>query len=163
MFNHPFVIGIIMAVLASVPLYLLSLWGYQFETVHFPLFLISLLVFFIGTAVWSARAAQAGAPRGGGQRFRAGGGSSGGSRARSPAPPPGNAQPRGPRETGTVKWFNVNKGFGFISREDGSDIFVHFRSIRGYGHRVLEEGQRVEFGVVMGEKGVQAHDVEILE
>jgi len=69
----------------------------------------------------------------------------------------------GKREEGTIKWFDETKGFGFISREDGSDIFVHFRSIRGYGHRVLEEGQRVEFGVVMGEKGVQAHDVEILE
>ena len=154
MFNNPFVIGIIMAVLAGIPLAILSSSGYQFEPLHFPLFLISLLVFFIGTAVWSAKAAQAGGARGAGQRPRP--------RSRSPGPPPGNSQPRGPRETGTVKWFNVNKGFGFISREDGSDIFVHFRSIRGYGHRVLEEGQQVEFGTIMGEKGVQAHDVEIL-
>ena len=155
MFNHPLVIGIIMAVLASIPLYLLSLGGYQLQLVHLPVFLVSLLVFFIGTAVWSARGVQTSGGRSSTPRYR--------SRSRSSAPPPsGNVQPRGPRETGTVKWFNVNKGFGFISREDGSDIFVHFRSIRGYGHRVLEEGQQVEFGVVMGEKGDQAHDVEIL-
>ncbi|MYC60454.1 MAG: cold-shock protein [Gammaproteobacteria bacterium] len=49
-----------------------------------------------------------------------------------------------------------------MSRETGGDIFVHFRSIRGQGHRVLMEGQKVEFGIIMGEKGEQAHDVEIL-
>ena len=158
MFNHPFVIGIIMSVLAGIPLYVLSLRAYRFEWIHFPLFLISLLVFFVLTALWSARATQSGAARAAAPRFSS---PSRGS-ARSSGPPPGNPRPQGPRESGTVKWFNVNKGFGFISREDGSDIFVHFRSIRGYGHRVLEEGQEVEFGVVMGEKGVQAHDVEIL-
>ena len=63
------------------------------------------------------------------------------------------------RETGTVKWFNTSKGFGFISRDDGEDIFVHFRAIRGEGHRVLVEGQRVEFSVVMRDKGLQAEDV----
>ena len=63
------------------------------------------------------------------------------------------------RETGTVKCFNTNKGFGFITRENGDDVFVHFRSIRGQGHRTLIEGQRVEFSITEGEKGLQAEDV----
>lgn len=63
------------------------------------------------------------------------------------------------RETGTVKWFNTSKGFGFISRDSGDDIFVHFRAIRGEGHRVLVEGQRVEFTVMNRDKGLQAEDV----
>ncbi|PTS84108.1 cold-shock protein [Pseudomonas sp. HMWF032] len=65
----------------------------------------------------------------------------------------------GDRETGTVKWFNTSKGFGFISRDSGDDIFVHFRAIRGEGHRVLVEGQRVEFAVMQRDKGLQAEDV----
>lgn len=65
------------------------------------------------------------------------------------------------RETGIVKWFNINKGFGFITRDSGDDVFVHFRSIRGQGHRTLIEGQRVEFNVTEGEKGLQAEDVAI--
>ena len=69
----------------------------------------------------------------------------------------------GPREAGTVKWFNTTKGFGFISRDQGEDVFVHFRAIRGDGHRVLEEGQRVEFIVARREKGLQAEDVEPLD
>ncbi|MBF8779731.1 cold shock domain-containing protein membrane protein [Pseudomonas fulva] len=64
-----------------------------------------------------------------------------------------------PRDTGTVKWFNTSKGFGFISRDSGDDIFVHFRAIRGDGHRVLVEGQRVEFSVMHRDKGLQAEDV----
>lgn len=63
------------------------------------------------------------------------------------------------RETGQVKWFNASKGFGFITRDNGEDIFVHFRSIRGEGHRVLKDGQRVEFSVSTGDKGLQADDV----
>ena len=58
------------------------------------------------------------------------------------------------RDTGTVKWFNTSKGFGFISRDSGDDIFVHFRAIRGEGHRVLVEGQRVEFTVSAPARGV---------
>ncbi|MDF0730602.1 cold shock domain-containing protein [Pseudomonas entomophila] len=65
----------------------------------------------------------------------------------------------GKRDTGTVKWFNTSKGFGFISRDSGDDIFVHFRAIRGEGHRVLVEGQRVEFSVMHRDKGLQAEDV----
>ena len=60
------------------------------------------------------------------------------------------------REMGTVKWFNTSKGFGFITRDSGSDVFVHFRSIQGDGHRVLQEGQRVEYTVAKREKGLQA-------
>jgi CspA family cold shock protein len=66
---------------------------------------------------------------------------------------------QGNREGGTVKWFNTSKGFGFISRDSGDDIFVHFRAIRGDGHRVLVEGQRVEFVVMNRDKGLQAEDV----
>lgn len=63
------------------------------------------------------------------------------------------------RESGTVKWFNTSKGFGFITRDNGDDVFVHFRSIRGQGHRTLFEGQRVEFEITEGDKGLQAEDV----
>jgi len=63
------------------------------------------------------------------------------------------------RELGQVKWFNANKGFGFITRDNGEDIFVHFRSIRGKGRRVLRDGQRVEFAVTQSKKGLQAEDV----
>jgi CspA family cold shock protein len=66
------------------------------------------------------------------------------------------------REDGQVKWFNVSKGFGFVTRENGEDVFVHFRSIRGRGHRSLQEGQRVRFGVVESSKGLQAEDVTII-
>ena len=63
------------------------------------------------------------------------------------------------RQSGTVKWFNDAKGFGFIEREDGDDVFVHFRSIRGEGYRTLKQGARVEFDLTEGEKGFQAEDV----
>jgi len=63
------------------------------------------------------------------------------------------------RVTGTVKWFNATKGFGFIQQDDGEDVFVHYSAISGDGYRSLEEGQRVEFVVVQGEKGPQAQDV----
>lgn len=66
------------------------------------------------------------------------------------------------REAGTVKWFNTNKGFGFISRDSGSDIFVHFRAIQGEGHRFLLEGQRVSYVVAEREKGLQAEQVDII-
>ncbi len=66
------------------------------------------------------------------------------------------------RETGTVKWFNASKGYGFIERENGPDVFVHFSAIRGEGYRNLEEGQRVEFTVEQGQKGLQASDVTLM-
>ena len=63
------------------------------------------------------------------------------------------------KETGTVKWFNNTKGFGFIERESGSDVFVHYNAIVGDGYRALDEGDRVEFTVVDSEKGPQAQEV----
>jgi CspA family cold shock protein len=65
-------------------------------------------------------------------------------------------------QTGTVKWFNESKGFGFIQRENGSDLFVHFRSIVGQGFKSLTEGQRVSFTEVSGQKGPQAENVVAL-
>ncbi len=66
------------------------------------------------------------------------------------------------RTRGTVKWFNGSKGYGFIEREEGGDVFVHYSSIRGEGFRNLEEGQRVEFNVEQGRKGLQATDVTVV-
>jgi CspA family cold shock protein len=63
------------------------------------------------------------------------------------------------QQTGTVKWFNEAKGFGFIQRESGADLFVHFRSIVGQGFKSLAEGQRVSFNEVSGQKGPQAENV----
>jgi CspA family cold shock protein len=62
--------------------------------------------------------------------------------------------------TGSVKWFNDSKGFGFIQREDGPDVFVHFSAISGDGFRSLQEGQKVEFEVTQGPKGPQASNVK---
>ncbi|HLB61878.1 MAG TPA: cold-shock protein [Actinomycetota bacterium] len=62
--------------------------------------------------------------------------------------------------TGTVKWFNSEKGFGFISQENGPDVFVHFSAIAGEGYRNLEEGEHVEFDVTQGQKGPQASNVK---
>ena len=66
------------------------------------------------------------------------------------------------RIQGTVKWFNGGKGYGFIAREGGEDVFVHYSAIQGNGYRNLEEGQRVEFSIVQGPKGLQAAQVTIL-
>ena len=67
------------------------------------------------------------------------------------------------REQGIVKWFNDSKGFGFIQRNSGEDIFVHFRAIQGDGYRSLQDGQKVEFIVVEGQKGIQAEEVTKVE
>lgn len=64
--------------------------------------------------------------------------------------------------TGSVKWFNDEKGFGFIAQENGPDVFVHFRAIEGTGRKSLEEGQQVEFEVEQGQKGPQASNVKPL-
>ena len=63
---------------------------------------------------------------------------------------------------GTVKFFNSDKGFGFISREQGDDVFVHFSNIQGTGYKSLEEGQRVEFDVAPGRKGEEAQNVRVI-
>ncbi|MEK3732572.1 MULTISPECIES: cold-shock protein [Paenibacillus] len=65
-------------------------------------------------------------------------------------------------EAGTVKWFNAEKGFGFIEVEGGNDVFVHFSAIVGDGYKSLDEGQRVEFNVVQGNRGPQAENVVVL-
>lgn len=70
------------------------------------------------------------------------------------------AAPASGREQGTVKWFNVRKGYGFITRDQGEDVFVHFRNIEDKGRRGLKEGERVSFVVTMGDKGEQADQVK---
>ena len=64
------------------------------------------------------------------------------------------------RQTGTVKWFNDAKGFGFVTQENGPDLFVHFRAIQGTGFKTLKEGQKVSFDVVQGPKGKQASNIQ---
>jgi CspA family cold shock protein len=66
------------------------------------------------------------------------------------------------RVTGTVKWFNNEKGYGFIEQPDGDDVFVHYSAIQGTGYRSLNEGDRVEFEITQGQKGAQASDVTVL-
>jgi CspA family cold shock protein len=66
------------------------------------------------------------------------------------------------RETGTVKWFNDSKGYGFIERQGGPDVFVHFSAIQSDGYRTLKEGQRVEFNIEQGPKGLQAANVQVI-
>ncbi|MEJ2551315.1 MAG: cold-shock protein [Anaerolineales bacterium] len=66
------------------------------------------------------------------------------------------------RVTGTVKWFNGSKGYGFIEREEGDDVFVHYSAIQADGFRTLEEGQQVEFSIEQGPKGLQAAEVTTL-
>ena len=65
-------------------------------------------------------------------------------------------------EKGTVKWFNDAKGYGFISRQSGGDVFVHFSAIQSDGFRSLQEGQAVQFSVTQGPKGLQAENVQVL-
>jgi cold shock protein len=67
------------------------------------------------------------------------------------------------RIVGTVKWFNGTKGYGFISRDGGEDVFVHFSAIQGDGYRNLEEGQKVEFAIEKGPKGLQASNVVVMK
>lgn len=75
---------------------------------------------------------------------------------------PGAAPSASREETGTVKWFNVKKGYGFITRDQGDDVFVHYRNIQGEGRKSISEGQRVRFVVVASDKGPQAEEVETL-
>ncbi|MSR11598.1 MAG: cold-shock protein [Gammaproteobacteria bacterium] len=135
MFNKPFFIAIFTTALACIPLYLISSQQYTLTTGNFPLIAVSLFIVVLIAVFWSNTTAA----------------------ARDDQPVYSN--PGAVRETGNVKWFNASKGFGFITRDSGDDIFVHFRSIRGKGHRVLQDGQRVEFAVSAGEKGLQADDV----
>ena len=113
--------------------------------------LVSMAAFAVATV---ATALIVGGPAPGTAANTAGAGADAG----QPAPV---ATPSGKgREEGQVKWFNVSKGFGFITKDDGEEIFVHFRSIRGEGRRSLRDGQRVSFVVAQSDKGPQAEDVE---
>ena len=138
MFNKPFSIAVILTLLAVLPLYLLSEKQFQLSTATLPFFVLSLFVLLLLSAYWSnaIKPTQKPTDHRSGELLE--------------------------RESGKVKWFNANKGFGFITRENGEDVFVHFRSIRGKGHRVLRDGQRVDFFVSDGEKGLQAEDVEVV-
>ena len=138
MFNKPFSIAVILTLLAVLPLYLLSEQQFQLSTANLPFFVLSLFVLLLLSAYWShaIKLTQKPTDHRSGELLE--------------------------RESGKVKWFNANKGFGFITRENGEDVFVHFRSIRGKGHRVLRDGQRVDFFVSDGEKGLQAEDVEVV-
>ena len=138
MFNKPFSIAVILTLLAVLPLYLLSEQQFQLSTANLPFFVLSLFVLLLLSAYWcnAIKLTQKPTDHRSGELLE--------------------------RESGKVKWFNANKGFGFITRENGEDVFVHFRSIRGKGHRVLRDGQRVDFFVSDGEKGLQAEDVEVV-
>lgn len=83
-------------------------------------------------------------------------------RAGEIAAPESETAPEGGKEVGSVKWFNDSKGYGFITRDRGGDVFVHFRELAGDGFRSLSEGQRVEFEVGEGTKGPQALNVSII-
>ena len=74
----------------------------------------------------------------------------------------GSQRKRNKLATGTVKFFNAEKGYGFITREEGSDVFVHFSNIQGSGYKTLEEGQNVEFDVAPGRKGEEAQNVRVI-
>lgn len=136
MFNKPFFIAAVTTLIACIPLYLISSQEFVLTLGNLPLIALSLFIVVLIAAFWSKAA-----PGDYDQSSYTGDNAS--------------------REAGNVKWFNASKGFGFITRDSGDDVFVHFRSIRGKGHRVLHDGQRVEFAVSEGEKGLQAEDVAV--
>ncbi len=135
MLKKPLLISFVITLLACIPLYILSSQEFPLTLSNFPLLALSLFITILISSFW----------------------------AYISTPPSEHDfyedESHSPREKGSVKWFNANKGFGFITRDSGDDVFVHFRSIRGEGHRVLHDGQRVEFEVSNGEKGLQADDV----
>ncbi len=133
MLRKPIPIALIITLLGSIPLYLLASANYSLSLSNLPFFILALFIASLMSALWS-------------------------SLNKTQATKHAQAEYR---EFGSVKWFNANKGFGFITRDSGDDVFVHFRSIRGDGHRVLKDGQRVEFEVTEGDKGLQAEDVAI--
>ena len=135
MFKKPFFIALTITLLSCAPVYFLSAQEFSLTIDNLPLIALSLFIVILITSFWSQAAAN--------------------HEDVDFYPDSSNS----PRESGNVKWFNANKGFGFITRDSGDDVFVHFRSIRGKGHRVLHDGQRVEFSVSEGDKGLQADDV----
>lgn len=136
--NKSIVIAVIATLIVGAPVVLIDL---QLTNVQL---LIALFLVSLASAMSAAQQ---------GQKTRR-------SNSKKPSPPPARSSyNKAQRESGSVKWFNASKGFGFITRDSGDDIFVHFRSIRGEGHRVLHDGQRVEFAISEGDKGLQAEDV----
>lgn len=137
MFKKPVFIAATVTIVACIPLYILSTQNFQLSTNNLPLLALSLFIIILIATFWGQATAHHFESEGYEDDYHS------------------------PRESGSVKWFNANKGFGFITRDSGDDVFVHFRSIRGDGHRVLHDGQRVEFAVSEGEKGLQADDVAV--
>jgi cold shock protein len=135
MFKKPFLISVAVTLLSCIPLYFLSTQQYTLNLSNLPVLALSLFVIVLLSSFWTSL-------------------SSGSQESNYH-----DEDSLSPREKGSVKWFNASKGFGFITRDSGDDVFVHFRSIRGEGHRVLQDGQRVEFAVSEGDKGLQADDV----
>ena len=136
MFKKPFFISLVITILACIPLYFLSSQGFSLSASNFPVMALTLFVTVLVGSFCTQRASSSGE-----QSY--------------------DDDYSSAREEGSVKWFNASKGFGFITRDSGDDVFVHFRSIRGEGHRVLHDGQRVEFEVSEGDKGLQADDVAV--
>lgn len=137
MFKKPIFISFVITALACIPLYFLSVQEFSLTLSDFPI--IALALFII--VLVSCLCVQLSSTRTDSYFYA--------------------DDDHSAREAGSVKWFNANKGFGFITRDSGDDVFVHFRSIRGEGHRVLHDGQRVEFEVSEGDKGLQADDVAV--
>lgn len=135
MLTRSLLIALTLTLVAALPLYFLSRTEFTLTPANLPLLLVPLFALLGAGNYFAARAPSVGEPRA-----------------------PGSTDER---ESGSVKWFNANKGFGFITRDSGDDIFVHFRAIRGEGRRVLRDGQRVEFAVVESKKGLQAEDVAV--
>lgn len=146
--KNPYAISIAMTLLALYPLYLLTMDGSPQSNTQSVNSLIAGLSCVALISFVSALLARPGSTR----KPQAG-------KARRRRSKPEQRTSEGPRESGAVKWFNGTKGFGFITRDSGEDIFVHFRSIRGEGHRTLRDGERVEFIVTDSDKGLQADDV----
>lgn len=132
-FNKPLIIAPITTAVIALPVFFLNL---QFS---FPATLVTIFVVSFSSALLATRTSKP--------------------RVRRQVEENRTPYNQSKRESGSVKWFNASKGFGFITRDSGDDIFVHFRSIRGEGHRVLHDGQRVEFAISEGDKGLQAEDV----
>lgn len=145
--KNPYLIALLSTLLLAYPVTLLTNAN---QTLTAPDFLTSILLI----ATLSLVSALLARPRNATKNNRG----NRHSRSRSKAPRK-QTTVQGKREQGEVKWFNSTKGFGFITRDSGEDIFVHFRSIRGEGHRTLKDGERVDFVVTDGDKGLQADDV----
>jgi len=136
MFKKPFFISLVITILACIPLYFLSSQEFSLNLSNFPLMALTLFIIVLVGSFCTQRVSSTDSQ-------------------------PYDDNYSSVREKGNVKWFNASKGFGFITRDSGDDVFVHFRSIRGEGHRVLHDGQRVEFEVSEGDKGLQADDVAV--